>query len=88
MHQVTLVAGLGIILYSVVGNAGDWPEFYQYFRESKFVSLINSCFPEMKIIFLPIFDITGLNLLKCRFMLQVLISVYCLHSLRFGFTTT
>ncbi|AEC05824.1 hypothetical protein AtNW77_Chr2g0224871 [Arabidopsis thaliana] len=34
---VTLVAGLGIILYSVVGNAGDWTEFYQYFRESKFI---------------------------------------------------
>jgi hypothetical protein len=37
MNQVTLVAGLGIILYSVVGNAGDWTEFYQYFRESKFI---------------------------------------------------
>ncbi|XP_010514529.1 PREDICTED: uncharacterized protein LOC104790465 [Camelina sativa] len=34
---VTLIAGLGIILYSVVGNAGDWTEFYQYFRESKFI---------------------------------------------------
>ncbi|KAL1192030.1 hypothetical protein V5N11_025807 [Cardamine amara subsp. amara] len=34
---VTLVAGLGIILYAVVGNAGDWTEFYQYFRGSKFI---------------------------------------------------
>ncbi|CAA7023669.1 unnamed protein product [Microthlaspi erraticum] len=34
---VTLVAGLGIILYAVVGNSGDWKEFYQYFRESKFI---------------------------------------------------
>ncbi|VVA98356.1 unnamed protein product [Arabis nemorensis] len=33
----TLLAGLGIILYAVVGNAGDWKEFYQYFRESKFI---------------------------------------------------
>ena len=35
---VTLVAGLGLILYALVGNAGDWKEFYQYSRESKFVS--------------------------------------------------
>ncbi|ESQ37012.1 hypothetical protein EUTSA_v10002607mg [Eutrema salsugineum] len=34
---VTLVAGLGIILYALVGNAGDWKEFCQYFRESKFI---------------------------------------------------
>ncbi|CAN8270592.1 unnamed protein product [Cochlearia groenlandica] len=34
---VTLVAGLGIILYAVVGNSGDCKEFYQYFRESKFI---------------------------------------------------
>lgn len=34
---VTLVAGLGLILYSVVGNPGDLKEFYQYFRESKFI---------------------------------------------------
>ncbi|CAF1960064.1 unnamed protein product [Brassica oleracea var. botrytis] len=34
---VTLVAGLGLILYALVGNAGDWKEFYQYFRESKFI---------------------------------------------------
>ncbi|KFK31793.1 hypothetical protein AALP_AA6G159300 [Arabis alpina] len=34
---VTLVAGLGIIIYALVGNAGDWKEFYQYFRESKFI---------------------------------------------------
>lgn len=38
---VTLVAGLGLILYSVVGNPGDLKEFYQYFRESKFVSQRN-----------------------------------------------
>ncbi|KAF8111982.1 hypothetical protein N665_0069s0009 [Sinapis alba] len=34
---VTLVAGLGLILYALVGNSGDWKEFYQYFRESKFI---------------------------------------------------
>lgn len=49
MHQVTLVAGLSIILYALVGNAGDWKEFYQYFRESKFVSPIDVfIFTEMK----------------------------------------
>lgn len=47
---VTLVAGLGLILYALVGNSGDWKEFYQYFRESKFVSprsenhLFSSCY--------------------------------------------
>ncbi|CAH2052534.1 unnamed protein product [Thlaspi arvense] len=38
---VTLFAGLGIILYAVIGNGGDWKEFYQYFRESKFIHVMS-----------------------------------------------
>lgn len=38
---INLFAGLGLILYAVVGNGGDWAEFYQYFRESKFIHVMS-----------------------------------------------
>lgn len=37
--QISLAAGLGIILYAGLANGDDWKEFYQYSRESKFVSV-------------------------------------------------
>jgi hypothetical protein len=40
-HQISLAAGLGIIVYAGLANWDDWKEFYQYFRESKFVSVVN-----------------------------------------------
>lgn len=43
-HQLSLAAGLGIIVYAGLANPDDWKEFYQYFRESKFVSVVNSDF--------------------------------------------
>lgn len=38
MYQVSLAAGLGLIIYAGLANGEDWKEFFQYFRESKFVS--------------------------------------------------
>ena len=40
-HQISLAAGLGIIVYAGLANWDDWKEFLQYFRESKFVSVVN-----------------------------------------------
>ncbi|KAF9669650.1 hypothetical protein SADUNF_Sadunf14G0129300 [Salix dunnii] len=37
--QISLAAGLAIIVNAAL-NGGDWMEFYQYFRESKFVSVL------------------------------------------------
>lgn len=43
-HQISLAAGLGILVYAGMANWETWKEFYQYFRESKFVSVVNySC---------------------------------------------
>lgn len=36
---VTIAAGLGIIIYAGVASGDVWSEFYQYFRESKFIHL-------------------------------------------------
>ena len=38
-HQISLAAGLGLIIYAALANADIWKEFYQYFRESRFVSV-------------------------------------------------
>ncbi|RZS22700.1 hypothetical protein BHM03_00055516 [Ensete ventricosum] len=35
---VTVAAGMGIIIYAGLADGDMWEEFYQYFRESKFVS--------------------------------------------------
>lgn len=40
-HQISLAAGLGILVYAGLANWDDWKEFFQYFRESKFVSVVN-----------------------------------------------
>lgn len=37
-HQISLAAGLGLIIFAGLANS-DWKEFYQYFRESRFVSV-------------------------------------------------
>ena len=37
-HQITLAAGLGIVIYAGLASGADWKEYYQYFNESKFVS--------------------------------------------------
>ncbi|KAI8552204.1 hypothetical protein RHMOL_Rhmol06G0247900 [Rhododendron molle] len=34
---VSLAAGLGLIIYAGLANGEDWKEFFQYFRESKFI---------------------------------------------------
>lgn len=34
---ILLAAGLGIITYAGLANGDTWKEFYQYFRESKFI---------------------------------------------------
>lgn len=39
-HQISLAAGLGIIIYAGLASGDDWKEFYQYYRESKFVSIV------------------------------------------------
>lgn len=36
--QITMAAGLGIIFYAGLSSGDVWKEFYQYFRESRFVS--------------------------------------------------
>lgn len=36
---LTIAAGLGIITYAGVASGDVWTEFYQYFRESKFIHL-------------------------------------------------
>ncbi|KAJ0988214.1 hypothetical protein J5N97_006570 [Dioscorea zingiberensis] len=38
---VTLVAGLGCIVYAGLANEDVWKEFYQYFRESKFIHIMS-----------------------------------------------
>lgn len=40
-HQISLAAGLGVLVYAGLANWDDWKEFFQYFRESKFVSVAN-----------------------------------------------
>lgn len=40
--QVTLAAGLGLIVYAGFAGEDNWREFYQYLRESKFVSAMMS----------------------------------------------
>ncbi|KAK2986448.1 hypothetical protein RJ640_011886 [Escallonia rubra] len=34
---ITIAAGLGLIVYAGLANGDVWKEFYQYFRESKFI---------------------------------------------------
>ncbi|OMP06218.1 hypothetical protein CCACVL1_01672 [Corchorus capsularis] len=34
---ISLAAGIGLIIYAGLANGDVWTEFYQYFRESKFV---------------------------------------------------
>jgi hypothetical protein len=43
--QVTFAVGLGLIIYAGKAGGADWQEFFQYARESKFVSsgLFNPC---------------------------------------------
>lgn len=38
-HQISLAAGLGIIIYAGLASGDDWKEFYQYYRESKFIHI-------------------------------------------------
>jgi hypothetical protein len=38
MLQVTFAVGLGLIIYAAKAGGADWQEFFQYARESKFVS--------------------------------------------------
>ncbi|GMI98586.1 hypothetical protein like AT2G04360 [Hibiscus trionum] len=37
---VSLAAGIGLIIYAGLANADIWREFYQYFRESKFIHIM------------------------------------------------
>lgn len=36
---ISLAAGLGIIIYAGLASGDDWKEFYQYYRESKFIHI-------------------------------------------------
>ncbi|XP_010532967.1 PREDICTED: uncharacterized protein LOC104808842 [Tarenaya hassleriana] len=38
---IAFLSGLALILYAVVLNGTDWTEFYQYFRESKFIHVMS-----------------------------------------------
>ncbi|MCD9640778.1 hypothetical protein HAX54_026307 [Datura stramonium] len=38
---VTMAAGLGIIFYAGLSNGDVWKEFYQYFRESRFIHVMS-----------------------------------------------
>lgn len=38
-YQILFIAGLGLIIYAGLASGDVWKEFYQYFRESKFVSV-------------------------------------------------
>ncbi|KAJ9169915.1 hypothetical protein P3X46_018058 [Hevea brasiliensis] len=38
---ITLAAGLGLFLYAGLANGDVWKEFYQYFRESKFIHIMS-----------------------------------------------
>ncbi|GAV68450.1 hypothetical protein CFOL_v3_11953 [Cephalotus follicularis] len=38
---VSLAAGLGLIVYAALANSDVWKEFYQYFRESKFIHIMS-----------------------------------------------
>ncbi|KAK4846171.1 hypothetical protein QYF36_013970 [Acer negundo] len=37
IYQISLAAGLGLIVYAALAGGDVWQEFYQYFRESKFI---------------------------------------------------
>jgi hypothetical protein len=37
-YQILLASGIGIIIYAGLAGEDVWKEFYQYCRESKFVS--------------------------------------------------
>ena len=39
-NQILLVAGLGLTMYAGLANSDVWKEFYRYFRESKYVSIM------------------------------------------------
>lgn len=43
-YQLSLAAGLGLILYAIFAGGDVWKEFLQYFRESKLVSVFISLF--------------------------------------------
>ncbi|KAB2075244.1 hypothetical protein ERO13_A07G192900v2 [Gossypium hirsutum] len=38
---MVLAAGIGLIIYAGLANADIWREFYQYFRESKFIHIMS-----------------------------------------------
>ncbi|KAM3395134.1 hypothetical protein P3S68_004139 [Capsicum galapagoense] len=38
---ITMVAGLGIIFYAGLSSGDVWKEFYQYFRESRFIHVMS-----------------------------------------------
>ncbi|CAN4110130.1 unnamed protein product [Withania somnifera] len=38
---ITMAAGLGIIFYAGLSNGDVWKEFYQYFRESRFIHVMS-----------------------------------------------
>jgi patatin-like phospholipase/acyl hydrolase len=38
--QITLGAGVGLIVYAALAGGDAWKEFSQYFRASKFVCLL------------------------------------------------
>ncbi|WOK95236.1 hypothetical protein Cni_G03943 [Canna indica] len=38
---ITVAAGLGLIIYAGFANGEVWKEFYQYFRESKFIHIMS-----------------------------------------------
>lgn len=74
-HQLTIAAGLGLIIYAGLAGGDVWTEFYQYFRESKFVSFSNittlmcifGLFLSAALFFLPALIIitTVLNYMSC-----------------------
>lgn len=59
-HQITLAAGLGIVIYAGLASGADWKEYYQYFNESKFVShsTINTYFLDIVLVS-PLFEKYG-----------------------------
>ncbi|XVF21173.1 hypothetical protein REPUB_Repub12eG0067900 [Reevesia pubescens] len=38
---ISLAAGIGLIIYAGLADANVWREFYQYFRESKFIHIMS-----------------------------------------------
>lgn len=38
-----MAAGIGLLAFAGLSNGDVWKEFYQYFRESRFVSTVITC---------------------------------------------